>query len=120
LGRELPVLRVSVMKVSIVLVPVDKMADVTMKLHEIFVTLKGLTSWKHVLRALCGKRIVWEIKQTTGCFFIYINIYPTRCNVSCSTCFGWYLHSSSGAHTTVSTASGIYHTVIAIYRYRGR
>ena len=23
-----------------------------------------------------------------------------------STCFGWYLHPSSGAHTTVSTASG--------------
>jgi len=55
------VLRVSVMKVSIVLVPVDKMADVTLKLHEIFVTLKGLTSWKQVLRASYGKRSVWEI-----------------------------------------------------------
>ena len=37
--------------------------------------------------------------------------YTTRCNVTqfivsgnCSTCFEWYLHSSSGAHTTVSTA----------------
>jgi hypothetical protein len=28
-----------------------------------------------------------------------------------STCFGSYLHPSSGAHTTVSTASGICHTV---------
>jgi hypothetical protein len=37
-----------------------------------------------------------------------------------STCFGWYFHPSSGAHTTVSTASGIYHTVTAIFRYRGR
>jgi len=55
------VLRVSVMKVNIVLVPVDKMADVTLKLHEIFETLKGLTSWKQVLRALYGKRSVWEI-----------------------------------------------------------
>jgi len=27
--------------------------------------------------------------------------------------FGWYLHPSSGAHTTVSTASGICHTVTA-------
>ena len=27
---------------------------------------------------------------------------------------------SSGAHTTVSTASGICHTVTAICRYRGR
>ena len=39
---------------------------------------------------------------------------------NCSTCFGWYFHPSSGAHTTVSTASGICHTVTAIWRYRGR
>ena len=39
---------------------------------------------------------------------------------NCSTCFGWYLHPSSGAHTTVSTASGICHTVIAISVYRGK
>jgi len=57
----------------------------------------------------------------------YSNIYPTRCNVTqfilsgnCSTCFGWYHHPSSGAQTTVSTASGICHIVIAICRYRGR
>jgi hypothetical protein len=37
-----------------------------------------------------------------------------------STCFGWYFHPSSGEHTTVSTASGIYHNVTAICRYRGR
>ena len=49
--------------------------------------------------------------------FLYSNIYPTRCNVAqfilsgnCSTCFGWYHHQSSGAQTTVSTASGICHT----------
>jgi hypothetical protein len=28
-----------------------------------------------------------------------------------STCFGWYIHPPSGAQTTVSTASGICHTV---------
>jgi hypothetical protein len=39
---------------------------------------------------------------------------------NCSTCFGWYLHPSSWAHTTVSTASGICHTVTATCRYRGR
>jgi hypothetical protein len=33
---------------------------------------------------------------------------------------GWYFHPLSGAHTTVSTASGICHTVTAICRYRGR
>jgi hypothetical protein len=48
----------------------------------------------------------------------YSNIYPTRCNGTqfilsgnCSTCFGWYHHQSSGAQTTVPTASGICHTV---------
>ena len=39
---------------------------------------------------------------------------------NCSTCFRWYLHPSSGAHSTVSTASGICHTVTATCRYRGR
>jgi hypothetical protein len=41
-------------------------------------------------------------------------------SVKCSTCFGWYLHPSPGAHTTVSTATGICHTVTATCRYRGR
>jgi len=31
---------------------------------------------------------------------------------NCCTCFGWYFRPSSGAHTTVSTASGISHTVV--------
>ena len=39
---------------------------------------------------------------------------------NCSTCFGWYLHPSSGAHTTVSTASGICQTVTATCPYSGR
>jgi len=44
---------------------------------------------------------------------MYVNKYPTRCNytqlilsANCSTCFGWFLHPSSGAQITVSTASG--------------
>ena len=42
---------------------------------------------------------------------ITFDIFPTRCNFTqfflenCSTCFGWYLHPSSGAHTTVFTVS---------------
>jgi hypothetical protein len=32
--------------------------------------------------------------------------------------FGWYFHPSSGAHKTVSTASGICHTLTAICRYQ--
>jgi hypothetical protein len=54
------------------------------------------------------------------------DICPTRCNYTqfilsgnCSTWFEWYLRPSSGAHTTVSTASGICHTVTVICRYRG-
>jgi hypothetical protein len=39
---------------------------------------------------------------------------------NCSTCFKWYHHRQSGAQTTVSTASGICHTVTATCRYRGR
>ena len=39
---------------------------------------------------------------------------------NCSTCFGWYLHPSSGAHTTVSTASGTCQTVTATCRDSGR
>ena len=37
-----------------------------------------------------------------------------------SKCFWWYHHPSSGAHTTVSTASGICHTLTVICLYRGR
>jgi len=39
---------------------------------------------------------------------------------NCSTCFGWYLHPSLGAHTTVSTASGTCQTITATCQYRGR
>jgi hypothetical protein len=56
---------------------------------------------------------------------IFQYIYTTRCNVTqsilsrnCSACSGWYFHLSSGAHTTVSTASGICHTVTATCRYQ--
>jgi hypothetical protein len=34
-------------------------------------------------------------------------------SVNCPTCFGWYLHTSSGARITVSTGSGINGTVTA-------
>ena len=39
---------------------------------------------------------------------------------NCSAFFGWYIHPSSGAHTTVCTESGICQTVTATCRYRGR
>jgi len=40
-------------------------------------------------------------------------IYSLFIPVNRSTCFGWYLHPSSGAHVTVSTASGISKIVTA-------
>ena len=77
--------------------------------------------------ALFLKHMCFKKSARVGLNKINSNIYPTRCNVThfilsgnCSTCFGWYLHPSSGAQTTVSTASGICHTVTAICRYRGR
>ena len=39
---------------------------------------------------------------------------------NCPTYFGWYLHQSSGAHTTVFTVSGTCQTVTATCRYCGR
>jgi len=69
----------------------------------------------------CQERL-WAPNIKTCC-----NIYPTRCNVTqfilsgnCSTCFGWYLHPSSRAQTTVATAPGTCHTVTTTCRYRGR
>jgi len=45
-------------------------------------------------------------------------IYNLFISVNCFTCFGWYLHPSSGAHITVSTVSGIIGTVTATCRER--
>jgi len=86
--------------------------------------------WTEFLIALV-KALVGIVRSRTKATELvktpYSNIYPTRCNVTpfilsgnCSTYFGWYLHPSSGAQTTVSTASGICHAFIAICRYRGR
>jgi hypothetical protein len=68
--------------------------------------------------------IICRLFLGTEVQLFYSNIYPTRCKVTqsilsgnCSTCFRWYLHPSSGAQTTVSTASVICHTVTATCRY---
>jgi hypothetical protein len=82
---------------------------------EVQTTLASLTKCTKVC-VLADSRKLYNISNT----------YSTRCNVTqfilsgnCFTCFGWYLHPSSGTHTTVSTASGICHAVTAICRYRG-
>jgi len=71
-------------------------------------------------------RNVW--RQNTINWLILIRVYIQQdatlhslsLSGNCSTCFGWYHHPSSGAQTTVSTASSICHTVTSICRYRGR
>jgi len=64
-----------------------------------------------VERSLCKQRYISYIP-------IYIQqdatLHSLFISGNCSTCFGWYFHPSSGAHTTVSTASGICGTVIFV------
>jgi hypothetical protein len=68
----------------------------------------------------------FNVYGSVHCKYIPIYIQPDATLHSlfifgnCSTCFGWYFHPSSGVNTTVSTASGICHTVTAFCRYHGR
>jgi hypothetical protein len=68
--------------------------------------------------------LMWRIGRAPNSIPIYSYIqqhatsHSLFMSANCYTCFGWYFHPSSGAHTTVSTASGICHTVTAIYRYQ--
>ena len=70
--------------------------------------------------------LMWRIGRALNSIPIYsyiqqdATLHSLFISGNCSTCFGWYFHPSSGAHTTVSTASGICHTVAAICPYRGR
>src|SRR5215475_5647824 len=69
---------------------------------------------------------MWRIGRATNSIPVYSYIqqgaksHSLFISGNCSACFGWYFHPSSGAHTTLSTESGICHTVTAICRYRGR
>ena len=56
------------------------------------------------------------VKVGSYCCWWNSTLHSLFISENCSTCFGWYLHPSSGAHTTVSTASGTCQTVTA----RGR
>ena len=90
---------------------------------------KGLKKWLEIFSfglqqsVIPNKHIVYLTS-----LYIYIYIYIQQdatlhnwfISGNCSTRFGWYLHPSSGAQTTVSTESGTCHTVTAICRYRWR
>ena len=64
----------------------------------------SLCSVPRMLSLLFGTYILICIRQDATLFSLFIF-------GNCSTCFGWYLHPSSVAHTTVSTASGRCQTV---------
>jgi hypothetical protein len=68
--------------------------------------------------------LMWRTEWAPNSIPVYIRqdatLHSLFISGNCSTYFGWYFHTSSGAHKTVSTASGICHIVTAICRYRGK
>jgi len=77
--------------------------------HMVFVT-----PYTYIWKLLYMFRVVPPpiIRSAYNCIYsIWYLSHLIFISGNCSTCFGWYLHPSSGAHTTVSTASGICHTV---------
>jgi hypothetical protein len=57
---------------------------------------------------------MWKLGWAPNCIPIYIQQDATLHSLfipgNCSTCFGWYFHPSSGAHTSLSTASATHAT----------
>jgi hypothetical protein len=82
-------------------------------IHVTFESLNTSTDEFNVHGSVHRNNILMYIQQDAMLNSLFIS-------GNCSTRFGWYHHQSSGAQTTVSTASGICHTVITICRYRGR
>jgi hypothetical protein len=97
-------------------------------MRKFFSSYWGLLRWFELLTTL--RLVIIFFLRTkidpvlVKCIPIYIQQGATLNSLfisgNCSTCFGWYGHPSSEAQTTVSTASGICHTVTATCRYRGR
>jgi hypothetical protein len=88
---------------------------------DLFVTVP---LWYWILIGLTLILLMWRKGWAPNSIPIYIQqdakLHSLFISGNYSTCFGWYFHPSSGAHTTTSTASGICHTVTAICRYRER
>ena len=80
------------------------------RVYSVRFTIAEVYSRKHCVKISITIQIYIQQDATLHSLFISGN---------CSTCFGWYLHPSSGAHTTVLTASGICQTVTATCCYRG-
>ena len=67
----------------------------------------GYSILQKIISAVKGVEFVSIIIQQDA------TIYSLFISVNCSTCFGWYLHPSSGARITVSAVSGIIETITA-------
>jgi hypothetical protein len=80
-------------------------------------TLHSLLLWK----LLCMFRVVVPpiIRSANNCIYSIWSLSHRYCYLPLSW-KSWNCRASSGAQTTVSTASGLSHTVTAIYRCRGR
>jgi hypothetical protein len=83
---------------------------------------KQIQNVKQLTLILLMWKIVWAPNSIPIYMYMQQNatLHSLFISENWSICFGWYFHPSLGAHTTVSTASGICHTVTAICRYRGR
>jgi len=106
---------------------VQFLSPIVFKLHCASVHIRGFTTTNNASNArnkdrvntsnvhgsVHRKNIPIHIQQDVTLHSLFIS-------GNCSTRFGWYLHPSSGAHATVSTASGICHIFTATCRYRGR
>jgi hypothetical protein len=72
------------------------------------------------IRLLTLILLMWGIEWTPNSISVYLYIqqdailHSLFISGNCSTCFGWYFHPSPGAQTTVSTESGICHTVTGL------
>ena len=66
-------------------------------IHPFFLTFRGPCIVIFIFRYISNKMQRYTVYLFMG---------------KCSKCFGWYLHPSSGAHTTVSTASCTCQTVL--------
>jgi hypothetical protein len=82
------------------------MLSFQLSLYHYFVRYKSCTCIGHGHRLLT---LMWRIGWAHNNIPIYIQQVATLHSLfiswNCSTYFGWYFNQSSGAHTTVSTAS---------------
>jgi hypothetical protein len=82
-------------------------------------SFKSSRSYMRLIIKYFGFNVHWSVHRKN--ILIYIQqdatLHSLFISRNCSTCLEWYLHPSSGAQTTVSTASGICQTVTAICRY---